>query len=48
MSKHKQTGGIWTAQSAHCALDSIRNSCDVLIFKLTSTMKGWKSGDSAA
>ena len=21
MSKHKQPGGIWTAQYAHCALD---------------------------
>ena len=31
MSKHKQPGGIWTAQYAHCALDSIRNSCDVFI-----------------
>ena len=25
MSKHKQPGGIWTAQYAHCAVEPLRS-----------------------
>ena len=38
MSKHKQPGGIWTAQSAHCAVLITQTSkpCDSLNLRLHS------------
>ena len=32
MSKHKQPGGIWTAQYAHCALEHFATAWDKLDF----------------
>ena len=41
MSKHKQPGGIWTAQYAHCALYQVINLVIILVINLV--MKFLKS-----